>query len=432
MRLEEYGDSAEQTLDDLAAGLGRAFRETPARSLIFEDAMSEEIALFTEHPLFREVRGLLLDGLYEGEEYDVAQAIAESPHSRGLRRLYFDMPLDVECCRILAESRNLSGLESFELNYPISSRAFKCFANASWFRNLRRLQLWSAAGDMPRVLAEFPRMSRLSSLALSLSMPPTVAVLRRFAAADSFPRLSHLELIDSRLEPESFAILARAKWPLRHLTVERARVKKLGCESLATAGFAKSLRVLELSDCEITAGGVQALADSETLKDLKHLRLASNPIGPGGLAALAASENLRGLRSLNLDGTNMTKGPIAARHVVEFLSSLQTRELRHLSLGGLPVAVRGARVLAESPTFSKLVRLKLDHCSLGERGTAALVKSAMLTNLTALDLFGNKLGSSAAKLTNPGVFPRLGNCRLGHGISRKSLLRLLHRPGMRG
>jgi len=425
-----YGESSEETVDTLASSLEEAFRRTPARSLILDGATTEEIVQFCEQKVFRQLRGLYIDYLDEGEEDPAVAAIAESPNSSGLRRLYFDLLIDDIGCRALAESRYLGNLESLVLDYPISARALKRFYGVKWFRNLRRLHLWSGAGDLLRTLADFPPMPRLVSLSLDGGITPSAATVRRFVASESFPRLAHLELVGSRLQPELVALLAKAKWPLRHLTLDQAQVGKAGCEALTAASFARNLRVLCLRGSGVTAGGVQALADSETFARLRHLNLAGNPIGPGGLAAIAGSKHLGALRSLDLGRTNHTRGPIAARHVVEFLSALAMPELRHLCLDGLPVAVRGARALATSPTVANLTRLSLQHCALGNAGAMALVESKTLPNLTFLDLFGNKVGSGAGNLANPKVFPKLGYCRLGHGIPKKAIWRLNRRPGI--
>ncbi|MBA4189683.1 MAG: hypothetical protein C0467_16990 [Planctomycetaceae bacterium] len=426
----EYGDSTEETVDTLASSLEEAFRRTPARSLILDGATTDEIVQFSEQKVFRQLRGMYIDYLDEGDEDIAVKAIAESPNSSGLRRLYFDLPIDESGYRALAESRYFGNLESLVLDYPISARSLKRFHGVKWFRNLRRLQLWNGAGDLLRTLADFPPMPRLVSLSIEGDITSNAATVRRFVASDSFPRLAHLGLLGSRLQPELVALLAKAKWPLRHLTLDQAQVGKAGCEALATAPFARNLRVLCLRESAVTAGGVQALADTSTFARLRHLNLAGNPIGPGGLAALAGSKRLGALRALDLGRTNHPRGPIAARHVVEFLSSLDMPELRHLCLDGLPVAVRGARVLATAPTFANLTRLQLQQCGLGNAGTSALAESITLPNLAYLDLFGNKVGSGAGKLANPKVFPKLGHCRLGHGVPKKTVWRLNRRPGI--
>ncbi|MFO0825527.1 MAG: TIGR02996 domain-containing protein [Gemmataceae bacterium] len=426
----DYGGSAEETVTTLIGALEKAFRLSPARSLVLDEATTEEVVQFCEQRVFRQLRGLYIDYLYEGEEDVAVAAIAASPQSAGLRRLYLDLPLEEVGCRALAESPHLGNLESLVIDYPISAKALNHFHGVKWFRNLRKLHLWSGRGDLLRTLSDFPRMPLLTSLTLNGGLAPSLATMRRFAASNTFPKLAHLEVSGTRLQPEHIAILAKAKWPLRHLVLDQATVRKVGCEAIATATFARSLRVLSLRNSEVTAGGVQAIADSEIFTKLRHLDLSGNPIGPGGLAAIAASKHLSGLRLLNLGQTNQTRGPIAARHMVEFLSSLHMPELRHLCLNALPVAVRGARLLATEPTFANLTRLSLDQCSLGNAGTAAIAESTTLTNLVHLDLYGNKVGAAAGKFANPKVMPRLGNCRLGHGVPAATIRRLLRRPGM--
>ncbi|MCE9567350.1 MAG: TIGR02996 domain-containing protein [Planctomycetes bacterium] len=426
---DDYGESAEDTIETLTDCLKEGFLKSPARSLVLDDATTEEIVLLTQHKFFKQLRGLHLDYI-SGEETAAIAAIADSPQSTGLRRLFFDLELNEGECRALAESPHLGNLESLIIDYPISARALKRFHGVKWFRNLRRLHLWGGAGDILGTLGELPRMPRLISLTLNGGWNQSRAAVRRFVTSDSFPNLAYLELSSTLLGPDHVALLATAKWPLRHLVVEQAQIRKAGCETIAAAPFAKKLRVLSLRGSEVTAGGVQALADSPNLAGLRHLDLGGNPIGPGGLAALAGSKHLRGLRSLNLGHTNHARNPLAARHIVEFLSSLDMPNLRHLNLNALPVAVRGARLLATLPTFTNLTRLELDQCSLGNAGTTALAESTTLANLVHLDLYGNKVGSAAGKFGNPKVFPKLGMCRLGHGIPKNAIRRLNRRPGI--
>ena len=430
---DDYGESAGETLGALVAALDDAFRRTPGRSLVLDGATTEEVERFAAHRAFRHLRGLYLDYLDDGDEDPAVAAIAGSPHAAGLRRLYLDLMIGEAGCRALAESRHLGNLEALVIDFPISARSLKAFHGVKWFRNLRRLHLWSGWGgrsDVVRALADFPPMPRLVSLTLDGLGNVSAAAVRKLVASEAFPKLAHLELSGNGLQQDVVAALARAKWPLRHLALEQGTARRAGCEALAGAAFAPTLRVLSLRESGVTAGGVQALAEAKSLAGLRHLDLSGNPIGPGGLAAVAASKTLTGLRALNLGRTNHARGPIAARHVVEFLSSLAAPDLRHLNLSALPVAVRGARVLATAPGFANLTRLQLESCALGSAGTAALAESKTLTNLTHLDLYGNKVGSGAGKLANPKVFPRLGYCRLGHGVPGKTAWRLTRRPGV--
>ena len=430
---DDYGDDAESTVAKLVETLEAAFPKTTARTLMLEQPTAEEVELFSREPVFGRLRGLRIDEVDDGGEDEAVAAVAASPRSSGLRRLYLDLSLEAAGCRALARSRHLGNLESLVIDYPISARAVKQFIGAKWFRNLRRLQLYSGAGgDMFRVLADIPPMPRLVSLTLLGSCSESTAAIRRFAASESFPRLASLNVAGTRLSSDQIALLARGNWPLRHLDLGQTEVRKAGAEALAASPFARSLRVLSLPECDITAGGVQALADSPALAGLRHLDLSANPVGPGGLAALAASESLRGLRVLDLARTNTSRAPVAAREVVAFLAALAMPELRHLTLDALPVALRGARVLAASPSFANLTRLRLEHCALGARAAAALVASKTLDRLVVLNLTGNKTGSGCAKLASPKVFPRLAYCRIGTGVPRATYARLLRRPGVRG
>jgi uncharacterized protein (TIGR02996 family) len=428
---DTYGPAAEETVVTLNEVLQRELPRTTARTLCLEDATDEEIALFACQPVFGRLRGLRLDYLAEGSEDEAVAAVARSARASGLRRLFLDLPLDTAGFEALAGSRYLGNLESLAMEYPVPAAALKILGSAKWFRNLRRLRLWTGGGDHFRALGELPPMPRLESLSLRGGFEPRPVGAKWFVASDSFPRLRHLDLDGVHMPPDIVAILARGRWPLRHLNLSGNDLRKAGAEALAAAKFAPSLQVLELRNGGITAGGVEALARSEALAGLRWLELTGNPIGPGGLAALARSEPLRGLRVLNLSATNTARAPLAAADVLAFLTGFAGTELRHLGLNDLPVGVRGARALAGSPKFANLRRLELSNCSLGERGTAELIGSSVLSGLVYLSLYRNKVGRGVGKLARPQVLPGLGYVQLGHGIPKGTANRLAKRPGIR-
>ncbi len=426
---EDYQETADETVETLAAAMKETFQVTPARTLVLEDASAEEITLFTRHAMFKQLRGLYLDYLIDGDENMAISAVAAAPGAIGLRRLFLDMPLEAEACKALAASKYLMNLESLDIDYPITAQAMKHFQTAKWFCNLRRLHVWGG-GDLFRMLADSPPMPRLVSLSVGGAMNPSLATVRRFASSTAFPRLAHLRLTGTHLQPPQIALLAKGRWPLRHLDLQQNEVRKAGCEALAAAPFARTLRVLSVTDCEVTSGGVQALADCDEFAHLQHLSLTGNPIGPSGLSAIAGSQAFQQLRSLDLSRANSPRGPIAARHLYDFLTTLDMPHLQHLRLSNMPVAIRGSRVIATSPTFANLTRLHLDYCSIGSRGTAELLESKNLAGLAYLNITGNKVGSAVSVLTNPKRFPRLGYCLLGTAIPKATIRKLLNRPGM--
>lgn len=432
LECQNHSDTATETVEAIVEALAKGFRICPARTLKLEDdAMTEEIALLSRHPIIEQLRGLHLDGLADTNEDEAIGVIASSRWVTGLRRLCIDyVALETPSCEVLAGSKYLRNLEELTISYPITAKAIKAFGQSRWFRKLRRLHICLGLGDGLRALADLPAMSRLVSLTLSGAPEPSTATVKRFAACRSFPALSHLYLDQTHFSSEHIALLMRGRWPLRHLRIFKSDVRRMGVEALVRAPFAPSLRVLELRGCELMAGAVQELASSESLAGLRHLNLNENPIGPGGLAAIAASKTLSGLRSLGLAETNTARQPIAARDVCRFLSSLRMPELRHLALSRLPVGARGARVVATSPTLANLTRLHLENCTLGESGTKHLVGSTTLSNLVVLEMFGNKTGRGAGKLLNPQVLPRLGKCSLGTGIPKRTATRLRRRPAI--
>jgi uncharacterized protein (TIGR02996 family) len=427
----EYTDDPDENVERILAALPAAFARSTVRTLDLTDAYGEEVVGLMRSPVVAGLRGLVLADIQDDKEDDAVRAVAACPHLAGLRRLFVDFYIDDDDLARLARAECLDGLESFCLDYP-TPLGLRPLAPARWFRNLRSLELWSDSRDALKALAELPAMPNLVSLRLrGTSAVPTLAAVRKFAASDSFPRLARLDLDNARLTPEQVAVLARGAWPLRHLRLRHAAVRKPGAEALARAPFAGTLRVLELPECEITAGGVQALAAAEALGGLRHLDLGSNPVGVGGLAALARSRHLRGLRRLTLSGCNSARAPLDAAALLNFLAALEAPDLRHLKLDRLPVGVRGARVLAGGG-FANLTRLSLAGCGLREGGARALVESGGLANLAVLDMPDNGAGKGVARLADPKVLPRLAGADLVRNrVPKWPLSRLRKRPGVR-
>ena len=426
-----YKDTAEETVEAIVQILEKRFAQGPARTLNLIDALTDEIALLVRHPIFEQLRGLYLDGLEDYVVDEAIAAIAGSRWSKGLRRLHIDnIPLDNPVCKVLAQSPHLRNLESLAITHPVSASSLEVFGQSKWFRKLRRLHVSFRLDDGFRALANLPALRQLQWLRVSGAEFTSTAAMKRFAASRSFPALAYLDLSETQFSMDQVIALTRGKWPLRHLRLRQNEVRKAGVEALSAAPFAPMLRVLELPWCEITSSGVQELAHSESLAGLRHLSLAENPIGPGGLAAIADSKTLRELSSLDLGRTNTPRGPIGARDVLQFLKKLEMPNLRRLMLTQLPVGARGARVLATTSQFANLTQLLLEGCSLGESGTKHLVLSTTLNNLVALDMSENKTGSSASKLLNPNVLPKLANCSLGTGIPKATATRLRRRAGI--
>ncbi|HSQ57872.1 MAG TPA: TIGR02996 domain-containing protein, partial [Gemmata sp.] len=159
VEFDAYADDAPSTARRIVATLDEALRNSTARTLQLVDATAEEIELLMEEPVVGRLRGFRLDGLDDRRGDAAVVAIANSSRSRGLRRLYLDLSVELAGCRALARSRYLRNLDSLVIDFPIPARAVKQLVAAKWFRNLRRLHLYSGAGgDIFRVLADVPPM----------------------------------------------------------------------------------------------------------------------------------------------------------------------------------------------------------------------------------------------------------------------------------
>ncbi len=107
---------------------------------------------------------------------------------------------------------------------------------------------------------------------------------RLLEALQELPALVDLRLCENRIAKEGASLLAQL--PLRKLDL---RANPLGDAGAIRLSASKSLRVLKVAGCGVTAAGVVALSD---LPELLELDLSGNTLGPEGVRALIRSEGL--------------------------------------------------------------------------------------------------------------------------------------------
>ncbi len=427
-----YEKPGARAMRALASALARAFEVLPTRWLVVRDITTAQLAALLKQPVLAKVSQLTvrLDG--GGAEPDeAARLLAKCRHLRNLKGLVVGFGFGDAGCEALAVGP-WGELEWFSpACHELSPTGVRTLAGANWFRNLRSLileDLSAPAFDALSRLAPFPR---LHALDLSGSMFPETT-WQTFAKARTFPALAKLHLGEGDLSHGEFAALAGATgFDLRVLSLHECGLLPGAGAALASAPWAGSLRLLDLSHNALPTADVRAVAGCPRFGELRRLNLADNVIGPTGLSALAANPALRGLRMLNLAGRPAYNRGLTPTNFDRFLSKLDLPDLRHLDLSGRPVGPRAARRLTD-PKFGSLTRLGLGDCRLTDPAVTALLRAPALANLIQLELDENRLETAPELLADRTVLPRLASCTLaGNAIPPPVARKLRRRPGVR-
>jgi uncharacterized protein (TIGR02996 family) len=226
-------------------------------------------------------------------------------------------------------------------------------------------------------LVASPHLARLRRLDLGLYAGwDMVKVAIR---APQCPRLTHLYLYSSRLDPAGFRDLAAAD--LRSLESLHlggtSRMGAAGAKALASPPFLAHLRELILTNTGLGPQGVEALASSPHFHCPARLEVGMNGLGAAGLRALLAAPGLVGLVALELFDNAIDDAAVADLAGSARLSGLLSLDLR-VNPG---VGPAGAEALAGSPHLARLASLDLRGCGIGEVGVRALLRSPHLRRL---------------------------------------------------
>jgi Ran GTPase-activating protein (RanGAP) involved in mRNA processing and transport len=164
-----------------------------------------------------------------------------------------------------------------------------------------------------------------------------------------------------------------------------------------------SIRVLDLSDCEITEGASQFFAiGMKYVSTLEQLNLSYNDLG-----GAAASNISRGLKRLEkLRELDLSYSHLSGDAIQEIASALQhTPQLAALRLDGNNLGDDGAGYIANS--FASLPRLEvlsLWDAGIGEMGAHQLTLAfEHIPQLRLLDLWKNRVGEEGAKSIAQGL-----------------------------
>ncbi len=239
---------------------------------------------------------------------------------------------------------------------------------------------------------------------------------------------------------------------LRELILDDGWFEADEVERLADTPLLSTLRILNISNCNLSVEGFRQLASSPHLGNLTQLRLPDNYIGNGGielfvhtdtlpslaeldlsqsggqghyyedpiietigLEALARWPGLARLRSLNLSGNSAGRSGLGALLQSKYLSGLKELILQEndgldaeamqefgiahsalqldvLDLGLNVLRNGGAAALATAPCLRELKVLAIDRCEIHTAGAYELSGASFLGSLRLLNVDHNSFG----------------------------------------
>lgn len=432
LEFDGYEKPGTRAMRALASGLERAFEVLPTRWLVVRGVTAAQLAALLKQSVLAKLSQLTVILPSPGSEWgEAAQLLAKCRHLRNLRGLSVRFAFGDAGCDALAAGP-WGNLEWFSpLCHDITPAGVRALGGASWFRELRWLELEDLSDPALEALTRSAPFPRLHTLDLSRNTF-SEATWQSFAKSRAFPALSKLRLDESDLSHGEFAALTGASgFDLRVLSLHGCGLLPGAGAALAAAPWADGLRLLDLSHNALPALDVKAVASCKRFGELRRLDLEDNTIGPTGLSALAANPALRGLRTLNVAGGHAYSRGLTPTQFDRFLARLDMPDLRHLDLSGRPVGSKAARKLADSK-FGSLTQLGLAACKLTDPAFTALVQSPTLANLIEFKLDGNQLTTAPELLADRAVLPRLASCSLaGNALPPAVTRKLRRRPGVR-
>lgn len=273
-----------------------------------------------------------------------------------------------------------------ELDIPSDAPVFPAHA-ASLFHGapfLRKLSVNNLDITVAN-LGTVPQMAQLESLSVNVGAG-SPEDYRKFAELPHLTGLRELRLTGHRIDAESAAHLARAKWlaNLRVLDLGINNIGDDGAEALAESPHVANLTTLGLGNNGLTDRGLVAVCRSPNLAKLTTLPVEGGSFTASGIAEIAPAAFARNLTSINLNHCGIDTAGARA------LAAGRFPALKELLLASGPIGADGARALVAAPWFASLERLSLNGCETGDAAADALAAAGFLA-LRDLDLGGNQL-----------------------------------------
>jgi uncharacterized protein (TIGR02996 family) len=185
----------------------------------------------------------------------------------------------------------------------------------------------------------------LERAVLTALKPPLLAKLAKTRAIE---RLRDLRIAQNRIGPKTADVLHSPHFKnLRSLDLWGNPLGEEGGKMLGTAPHLGSLKVLDLSTCELTPGAVDAISKAKYFPQLENLNLRFNDaLGPEIGESLSRA---RALRVLDINRCHLGDAGLE-----RLLESKALMNLEDLSFFGNDITMRGVKALVESRSVPKL------------------------------------------------------------------------------
>ena len=214
--------------------------------------------------------------------------------------------------------------------------------------------------------------------------------------SDQVKALKILDLSDNQVTDEGLKTLFESEKlaGLEELHLGINYITDLGVLQIAGAPALalKNLKVLVLSDNKLTDASISEFVKSSNFNKLEHLDAGWNEIGNGTVKALGETEQMVGLKKLELE-----RGYIDSEGINEFVKGNVIERLEELNLSANKLKDDDIKVLASTPKLSSLRVLRLSQNLIGDEGAKAIGESNTLTHLTHLYIGRNSFGNAGAQ-----------------------------------
>lgn len=269
--------------------------------------LDQNLALAFQCSYLNRLAALAVYGTHKGRP--IAQAVADSPHLAGLKRLSLGRnDFEDDSAEHLARSPFLSNLEELDLTDNIlGETGARSLAASSYLGNVRYLELRNnrLGPTGAEAIAGSERLTSLHRLGLA-SNEIGVARLHSLSRAHDLLRVPILDLSDNGLNAAGLHVILTRSSPMtdansvRVVKLDLSQNDQLGNEGarvLAACPHLSGLRELRLANCGIGDEGVRALAECPYMNQLTTLDLGFNPAGDVGFRPFLRTQP-RSLRHL--------------------------------------------------------------------------------------------------------------------------------------
>lgn len=195
------------------------------------------------------------------------------------------------------------------------------------------------------------------------------------------------EGLKTLFESENLAGLEELHLGINYIT-DQGLLEMAGSSALAL----KNLKALVVSDNKLTDASVVEFVKSPNFSKLEHLDVGWNEIGNETVKALAETEHMVSLNNLVLE-----RGYIDGEGIIEFVKGRVIEQLEELNLSANKLRDDDIKILASTPKLSSLRVLRLAQNMIGDEGARAIGESTTLINLTHLYIGRNSFSNDGAQ-----------------------------------